>query len=174
MKHRSLKKGIYQPATHLAAVLFLLIIFVSVAYFYFVPGETSNSEQEDLLAELQTNRQRWEENRPPSYQYVVERGCFCAPPFTKPYVATEQRGDRSAAYPFYDPSEPGDSGPTPESPHWIDDIFEITEAALNDGAEVGVSYNARFGFPASVSISRPVPDGGQQFEVRDFEVLEYD
>ncbi len=174
MKHRSWRKSVYQSTSHFAVVLLLLILFISAAYFFFVPESSVPTEQDELMAELGANKELWEENRPSAFRYVVDRNCYCGPRYTKPYIATEQLGHRSAAYPSYDPLQSADLAAAPLDPDWIDDLFGVIADAILDSGLVEAAYDTRFGFPNKIIISYPVPDGGQQIYVRDFEVITYD
>lgn len=173
MKHRIWRKTAYQSTSLLAVVVLILILFVSVAYFFSIPDPASPPRQTELLAELDANRALWDENRPLAYRYVVDRNCFCEPLYTKPYVATEQLGHRRATYPIDEQPLSADLAATPQSPNWIDDFFGVIEEAIFDSGLVEVSYDARFGFPNKIIISYPTPDSGRQIYVRDFEVVEY-
>ena len=174
MKHRSWRKSVYQATSHFAVVLLLLILFISAAYFFFVPESSELTEQDAQMAELGVNRELWEENRPSEFRYVVDRNCYCGPRYTNPYIATEQLDRRSAAYPSYDPLQSADLTAEPLDPDWIDDLFGVVEAAIIDSGLVEAAYDTRFGFPSKIVISYPVPDGGKQIYVRDFEVITYD
>jgi hypothetical protein len=159
MTRRKPLAGIYQLTTFLALVLLLLILFISAAYFFLIPAPEKPSGQGDLLAELATNRSTWESERPASYRYVVDRDCYCGPAYVEAYVATEQRGSRSAAFTIEIETATGEFISAPPGPVWIDDLFDLIEQSIRDEKAVDVEYHEDLGFPVSI--------------VRDFEVLEY-
>ena len=172
VSHRPRQKSIYQTTTLLAVVLLLLILFISAAYILLLPAPDLLADKEQVLAEFQEHQEEWNDRRPVSYRYVVDRTCFCTPAALEPYVATEQRGFKTAAFAVPFASEEGflDS---PHYPLWIDDLFGLIEQSTLDGHSVLVEYDPRYGFPRAVDIRRDATDANDHYEVRDFEVLEY-
>ena len=172
VSHRPRQKSIYQTTTLLAVVLLLLILFVSAAYIFLLPAPDLLADQQQVLAEIQDHREGWNDRRPISYRYVVDRTCHCTPAALEPFVATEQRGLKTAAFPVPFASETGllDS---PPYPLWIDDLFELIEQSVLDGHEVLVEYDPRISFPKAVDIKRDAADANDHYEIRDFEILEY-
>ncbi|MGI9200248.1 MAG: hypothetical protein ACR2QL_04265 [Woeseiaceae bacterium] len=148
MKHRTVKKPGFQHSTLIAGVAFLLIFFVSGAYFYFLYQPGLSAEQEAALAELNTRRAEWETERPPAFRYEVERSCECPLDYTEPFAVVEYLDD-------------------PDNHSWIDEYFVTIEAAILEGGDVTVRYDPRFGFPNDFTI------GAEETFIRDFEVLEY-
>ena len=69
--------GIYQLTTFLALVLLLLILFISAAYFFYIPAPGEAAGKRDLLAELNDQRSAWSARRPAAYRDVVDRECYC-------------------------------------------------------------------------------------------------
>jgi hypothetical protein len=175
MTRRKPLAGIYQLTTFLALVLLLLILFISAAYFFLIPAPEKPSGQGDLLAELATNRSTWESERPASYRYVVDRDCYCGPAYVEAYVATEQRGSRSAAFTIEIETATGEFISAPPGPVWIDDLFDLIEQSIRDEKAVDVEYHEDLGFPVSIIThpEPPPPDSVYRVQVRDFEVLEY-
>lgn len=176
MSHRTYRKSVYQSSTHLAVVLLLLIIFVSVAYFFAISEPQNPPRQTKILDELQVNQKAWESRRPLSFRYIVDRTCSCLAEFVEPYVATEQRGYRTAEYRSYVQTRSGDVLTTPPRPVWIDDLFGLVEQAVSEDDIVKAAYNPRYGYPTLIDINRghKAGDANDRYEVRDFEVLEYD
>ena len=144
MKHRSERKTAYQPTSLIAGVVFLVILFVSVGYFFFLyqPGLSQN--QELALAELRERRAEWEDERPPAFRYEVGRSS----------------GDIELFIVVEDMDEPNNRA-------WIDEFFKLIEITMLAGEPVSVSYDARFGYPNDFTIANEVTI------VRDFEVLRY-
>ena len=157
MKHRDWRKARYQPTSLVAIVLLMLIIFVSVGYFFSIPEPGQSAHEQMLLMELHANKQAWEEKRPPAYRFVVQRSCDCPLEERQPFAVSED----------LDSMSPGKG--------WLDDLFVTIEAALGNSAQVAVSYDPRFNYPSSIRISYPdAPGEWLQTTVRDFEVLRYD
>ena len=172
MKTSSRPKSTYQATTLLAVVLLLLILFVSTAYIFLLPAPDPMANQNQVLAEIQEHREEWNNRRPPSYRYVVDRTCYCIPAAIEPFIATEQGGLKTAAFPVPLASETGflDS---PPYPLWIDDLFELIVQSAHDGDGVLIEYDPKYGFPRLVDIKRDAVDANDHYEIRDFEILEY-
>jgi len=170
-----MRRGTYQPTTFLAVVLLLLILFVSAAYFVFIPQPDSAQRSGAMLAELRTNQDTWENSRPVSYRYVVHRSCHCGPVDITPYIATEERGLKSAEFRTEVESGSGDFLSAPPQPVWVSDIFNtLIEAMESDaGPVIEVSYDERYGYPVLADIQYPQPDAYMRYEIRDFEILEH-
>lgn len=148
MKHRSWRKTGYQPTSLIAAVLLLLVVFVSVGYFFFLGDPPVSAEQDALLAKLQVRRSEWEEKRPPAFRYEVERECECPLDYTEPFNVVEYLDE-------------------PDNESWIDDSFDILIVAIQSGDTVNIVYDPRYSYPNDYSV------GDEQTYVRDFEVLRY-
>jgi len=172
MRTSSRPNSTYQTTTLLAVVLLLLILFVSTAYVFLLPAPDLFADQEQALVEIEERKKAWNDHRPVSYRYVVERTCYCAPAALEPFIATEQGGLKTAAFPVPFAAETGllDS---PPYPLWIDDLFELLEQSVLDGHEVFVEYDRRFSFPSTVDIKPNTPDANDRYEIRDFEILEH-
>lgn len=173
MNSRSPRKGTFQTTTHIAVVVFLLILFVSVAYFFQIPVEDQDAQQADSLAELHASRELWEASRPPAFRYVVARNCDCDEPFKAPYVATEQSGEKSVDFAGSVMSRLGNEISGPPEPVWIDDLFEIADAALRSNDLVELRFDILSGYPKIVAIrNQQSPIRGElHYEIRDFEIL---
>ena len=176
MPQQKWRKGVYQSTTHLAVALLLLIIFVSVGYFFTISESQLPQQQSEILDELQTNRDTWSSRRPLSFRYVVKRSCFCLEEHIEPYVATEDHGDKTAEFRSYVQTRTGDVLTSPPAPVWIEDLFGLVEQAASENDEIRVIYDPRFGYPSLVDINRgrQLEDANYRYEIRDFEVLEYD
>jgi len=170
-----MRSGIYQSTTHLAVALLLLILFVSAGYFFLIPAPERSPGPDAVLAEVERNRESWENNRPLSYRYVVRRSCFCEAIVESAYVATEQRGQKTAAFRVAVESGLGEFLDAPPSPVWIADIFgQLIEATgVNPSPVIDVRYDARYRYPASVNIQYAQRDIYVGYEIQDFEVLEH-
>lgn len=175
MTHRKPLVGIYQLTTFLALVLLLLILFISVAYFFFIPAPDTAAGQRDLLAELAEKRSTWEARRPTAFRYVVDRDCYCERSYIEPYIATEDQGNKSAAFNVEIESPSGEFVSTPPGAVWIDDLFDLVELSVREDKHVEVEYDKELGFPVLIVThpDPPPPDSVYRVEVRDFETLEY-
>lgn len=175
MTRRKPLAGIYQLTTFLALVLLLLILFISAAYFFMIPAPEKAAGDGDVLTEFAARRSAWESRRPASFRYVVDRDCYCSPAFVEPYVATEERGSKSAAFLIEIESATGEFISKPPDPVWIDDLFALIEQSVRDDMVVEIEYDKDLGFPVSILV-RPdptPPDSVYRIEVRDFEIIEY-
>lgn len=148
MKHRSERKSDYQPTSLIAGALLLLILFICVAYFFFLYQPGLSPAQEAALSELHERRTEWEDERPLAFRYEVERRCECPLEYTEPFTVVE----------YLDESD---------NRAWIDGFFASIEASMLAGDLVSVSYDARFGYPNDFTIAN------EDTFVRDFEVLRY-
>lgn len=175
MTRRKPLAGIYQLTTFLALVLLLLILFISAAYFFVIPSPEEAPGHGDAVAEVTAKRSTWAAQRPASFRYVVDRDCYCDPAFVEPYVATEERGSKSAAFVIEIESASGDFISSPPDPVWIDNLFDLIERSLLDEMVVEVEYDKDLGHPVSILVhpDPPPPDSVYRVEVRDFEIIEY-
>ena len=157
MKHRAWRKTAYQSTALVAVVLIVVIIYISAPYFTTVPVPEFSDEQELLLAELYAKKQRWEESRPASFRYVVERKCACPAEHMQPFPVVEDLDARNIRV------------------SWIDDFFIDIEKAILDSAQVTVTYDALYSFPVAISISYldGAEDSWQEIYVRDFDIIRY-
>jgi len=149
MKHRAPRKPGFQPTSLIAGVLLLLVVFVSVAYFFFLASSGLSPEQENVLTHLNDRRDEWRARRPPAFRYEIERECECPLDYIEPFTVIEYRDD-------------------PENQAWIDDYFERIEEAIRGGSNVTVRHDPRFSYPNDFRIA------DEQTYIRDFEVLEYE
>lgn len=149
MKHRSGRKPGFQPTALIAGALLLLFVFVSAGYFFFLSEPGLSAAQQQMLLQLQTRRDEWQQKRPPAFRYEIERDCACPLDYIEPFTVVEYRDDA-------------------DNQAWIDDYFARLEAAIVAGNEVGIRYDPRFSYPNDFHIA------DEQTFIRDFEVLEYD
>ena len=147
----------YQSSALVAAVLLVVIIFVTAPYFTTIPQAEFSEQQELLLAELYAKKQRWEESRPVSFRYVVERKCACPIEHTKPFPVVEDLAAKNLRV------------------SWIDDFFIAIEDAILDSAHVAITYDALYSFPVAIVISYPdgPEDSWREIYVRDFDIIRY-
>ncbi len=169
-----MRGGVYHSTTLIAVALLLLILFVSVGYFFLIPIQENTTEPTAAIGELEQNRDSWARERPLSFRYVVQRTCYCSREHVTPYVVTDRQGQRSAAFIASVESASGEFLDAPSDPIWISDIFNLTAEAIesNDGAVIEVSFDRRFGYPQNVIINGRQPDSNMRYEIRDFEVIE--
>ena len=144
MKHRSGRTTGFQSTSLITGALLLLILFVSVGYFFFLHQPGLSPDQQSALAELHERRAEWEDERPPAFRYEVDRPAD----YVKPFTVVEDL-DR------------------PENRAWLDEFFALIEKTMLAGEPVSVSYDARFGYPSDFTIAN------EDTIVRDFEVIRY-
>jgi hypothetical protein len=174
MQHRPWRNSPYQLTTLIAVALLLLILFVSGGYFLMLPDSATIDRRDTLLSSFNNNLAYWESRRPIEFEYIVERACFCAPDYIRPYRVRERSEYRDTSFVVLIDIEPTDIGSPPE-PVTIDGLFALLADAITAADEVSVIYDPAFGFPTSVTIdwSTGQADEEQRFLVRDFQVIEY-
>ncbi len=168
-------KGVYQSTTYVAVALLLLILFVSVGFFFLIPQPEPSLENSAMLTEMTRQQETWKSNKPLSFRYVVRRSCFCGPEASTPYIATEERGHKTAEYRVEIEFGAGEFLKSPHNPVWISDIYsELTDAlASDDDPMIEASYDSQLGYPVSVNIRYPMPDAYVRYDIQDFEILEH-
>lgn len=173
--HKVSRKGVDQITTLLAVVVLLLIVFVLVAYFFVLPGQDHLTDQKPMLSELELNLEKWQNQQPPSFRYVIHRSCSCPRTTVEPYAVTEERGNKTASFNVAIESETGEFLDSPPDPVWIDDLYGLIEQSIHAEEDIRVEYDASYGFPKLVDISRgrDPESSTDHYEVWDFEVLEY-
>jgi hypothetical protein len=149
MKHRTWRKSGFQSTSLIAGALLLLVVFVSVAYFFLLADSGPSPRQQEMLAQLQERRDEWVSKRPPAFRYEIERECDCPLSYVEPFTVVEYLDD-------------------PDNQAWIDQYFERLAAAILGGSDVAIGYDPRFSFPNDFHIAE------EQTYIRDFEVLEYE
>ena len=56
-------EGKYQVTSHAAAIIVVLIIFVSVSYYFFLARPDEQAQRIDAMASLDAAKARWRESR---------------------------------------------------------------------------------------------------------------
>ena len=165
------KKPVFQVTTLLAGVMLLMILFITVGYFFTLPVTVSGPVAKMSESELQWAR--WQELRPTRYEYIVERGCFCTPAYREPYVVRVDRNLRTFSYSRkledLNPNLPA----KPPNPLSIKDIFVLLVRAETDAATLSVLYNSEFSYPETIRIdwNQSQTDEEQYFVIRDFRTV---
>lgn len=176
MQHRPWKKTGFQPTTLIAVVVLVVILFIYVGYFFVIPNLDAVHKQDQILADLQMNEERWQANRPFSFQYVIERDCVCTEAYKEPYLAIHVGESLTLRYvALLDTDGPPGSG-VPPDPVNVDDLFDAAAEIVKGPGDIEVTFDPRFGYPSTLEIDRPGKVGGGDvtISVRDFEVIEYD
>ena len=170
MQHRPWKTTRFQTTTLIAVVVLLVIFFVSVAFFFVLPDLEAEQQREQVIAAVATNRLKWQESSPASYYYVVERSCFCAEEYRRPYAVAIDSGEVRAAFVDDRYRE------APPDVVRIEKLFAIAEQTAVAPNRVEVRFEPRFGYPVRVEIDdgTGTPAGTESYVIRDFEVISYD
>lgn len=158
--------GNYQLTSHIAVVLVVLVVFLSVGYFFFLGRPHEQALHIDMTDHLVSSKALWQKRRPASYRYVVDRACNCPDEDDRAYTVTVTNGRPSAHFPIPVESSTGTLITEPPRPLWLDDVFEVVEKALRAGGDIEVRYDPSWGFPRSVIVGP-----AEQYEIRDFEVI---
>ena len=159
-------QGKYQVTSHIAVILMVLILFVSVGYFFYLARPDEEAQRLQLAAELEDARILWRVRKPAAYQYVVDRVCECPAEDAAPYTVYVSGNNRRAEFAIPVELTSGEQVMTPPRPVWINDLFELAERAIRSNVEVTVRYNSGFGYPRQLEI------GDDGYEIRDFEVVD--
>lgn len=170
---RSLKPHHVPSTTLLAGVALLLILFVTTAWFFVLP-ETGRSPEMLALGERnEAMLAEWSARRPGEYRYVVERNCDCSSDYTRPYSVSYVGGIHTVGW-FRSMREESGLAAPPDAV-LVEDLFALIRRASAEADALEVSYSARFAHPTRVVIdwSAEAADDEQRFDVRDFEVLQY-
>ena len=161
MQHRPWKKPKFQPTVLIAVVVMLLILFSLVGYFFMLPELERAQRAEQLLADVELQQAQWRATKPRGYRYVVDRECYCPGEDTSPSTVTvvsDVLVDASDAYVIT-----------------VDEMFRIIADAASAANHIEVVFDARFGYPAQVTIDDLA--GGRAsieiYRIRDFEVTDY-
>jgi len=164
-----------QTTTLIAVAFLLLILFVSVGSLTLLPEAEEPLQDPDLVNELLQKLRAWEETRPLSFRYRVQRRCDCPKEDMAEFVATEERGRKMSAFVVSVESDSGEFLSAPPNPVWIGDIFdELVKAVEEDSRPlIEVSYDDRYHFPVAVNIQYTSAADSVLYEIRDFEILEY-
>ena len=173
-RSRKPKYGLY-ITTPIAAVILLLIVFVSLGYFFLetIPGLPPDNSQ--VLREMENSRAIWQARRPGSFRYVVDRDCDCASESKRPYVVSETGGQQQAVFPVPVESDDGRQLHAPNDPIWIDDTFALISSADIQNQAVSARFHPELGFPVEIIIRQKpyTADTIATYEIRDFEILGY-
>lgn len=131
----------------------------------------------DESVRLEANRARWERTGLESYQYDLEKWCFCLPGLHPARIIV--RDDTVAA--VLDPAT-GEPLPAPQSDGTalekhpdeyprIEELFEVVERAIQkEYASLNVQYNERRGYPERIEmeISEDAVDDRLRYLVKSF------
>jgi len=157
--------GKYQVTSHVAAILLVLIIFVSVSYYFFLARPDEQAARLEAGDAFSAAQSLWETRRPAEYRYVVDRSCNCPEEDSRAYTIIVRNGQSSAEFAIPVESSAGILVTSPPRPVVIDDVFDVIERAQRSGMLIEVRYDSDFGFPESVVLS-----ADDRYEIRDFEI----
>lgn len=140
-----------------------------LAQYGFVLAACSPTEPEiSQLAELRGHQERWQEQQPTNYEYVLQRVCECEPSESGPLRITVREGQiRSAVNAQTDEVVAVDA----EQVKSIEDLFVLLEEALPIAYRVTAEYDATLGYPTSIFIDfqRDMVDEEMSFTVRELQ-----
>jgi hypothetical protein len=151
-----------------AATLLLLIIWASAIplFHWFADGDAP-----DLYAE---RRAQWQSLGVDSYEFTVQKNCFCGPPANIPvrFIVRDSLGIAA-----YDVNTGGrlaadDAEGVPDS---VAGLFEVVQAAhTSQAASVAVVYDEAWGFQQNIQIDQDAHtvDDEVSYVVTNFRVLD--
>lgn len=131
----------------IAGVLAAVLVAGSASAPMAAHAQSEPSDGVDPAGDFAAAWERWDENRPESYQVTVTQSCYCLIEVVTPRTVTVVGEEVTDV----DPPIPDDIGFEIEV-LTIDVLFGILERALADADEVVVSYDEQYGFPESISI----------------------
>ena len=159
-------------------ILYSIVAVLAVGLGYFglsvISSERSDQSAalETMLAEIRRHQQTWESRRPDRFRYVVEHTSGYGPSPRKIVVTVD--GD-SRTYRFRETDNLWLDA-IPDSPIFIEDIFEHAESALTSSVEdtprIRIEIDDQYGFPVFAQIGWDCSDCGDQFTISDFAVIE--
>lgn len=134
---------------------------------------------DDLGSDLAENREKWDMNRPAQYTYTFRRSCFCPDAYMGPFlVAASADSVLSARRVEIHP----ETGLPPDTLIVDQGLQELSVARAFDGVEAllqednereSVTFDPKFGFPASVSADNPrLQDAYWGISISDFRPLD--
>ena len=99
---------------------------------------------------FQKNLMLWSEKKSSSYEYTLERQCFCPIEYRRPIRITVEDNEVIGAN-FFDENEV--STELFNELETIDDWFIIISDAINRHADqISIKYNAKYGYPEMLDI----------------------
>lgn len=171
MKASVKSKPAFQTATLFAGVVLLMIVFVSVGYFFTIVD--APPPEDPAAIDVATREAQWVQNQPARYRFTVERECYCPPEYRKPFTVTVENGLRSFSYSrTFEQSTTG-ATPAPPEPVAVDDLFRLLHNAARYADSLSVSFHSEFGYPEIIRVdwSDHRADDEQAFIIRDFQAL---
>lgn len=123
----------------------------------------------DPSSDLDDARARWRSAEPVSYEFTMERLCFCPREITSPVIVQVKAGVVESRR-YADTGAPVDARFTTEFPS-IDGVFAIVDAAIARSADkIDAAYDPTRGFPTRIDIDYVTNaiDDELRVRVRDF------
>lgn len=113
---------------------------------------TPYSPYEDMRVELRANRDKWSTSGfGGSYQFEMQRLCFCLPEFTQP-VQIKVRDFQFESLNYVTSGEALDVGQV-EQYLTVESLFDYIDTSFDKNvADVSVTYHPTFGYPTSVVV----------------------
>lgn len=152
------------------AIAVLVVVGIAGGWILLATNKNADAGIAAKVLAIEEKQQYWEEHRPKSFRYILQRQCFCGSELNKPYLVVEQGEWRTAEY--VGPYEIGGSGRRPSKPVWLDDLFVIASAAVQDSINVKMSFNNELGFPDMIHIDPGCMDCDDLYYVSNFEIIE--
>lgn len=111
--------------------------------------DMSLSGRRAMEKELDGHLKRWTSHRPDDYDYKINKICFCEYPVLYPVTVEVRNGERRRAI-SDDEQVVGEDVPLLS----VEDMFELTRAAIQSSSRVVIYYDQTYGFPNRVSIGK--------------------
>jgi hypothetical protein len=137
------------PGTIAARVNTMRATFTCFAVVLATLAACSPSAQEQDLAEA---REQWSRRRARSYEFTWQQDCFCEVEWGRPIrISVDGSGQITSA--AYVDDRQAVAEPVRNFLATVDGVFDQIEDAIDeDASEIDVSYDATWGYPASVFV----------------------
>jgi len=123
------------------------VVALSVA----ITGCGTTGPNADLLSQIEQNRSLWQQLGPASYQYGVQRLCFCGPDAIGPVRVTVQNGTVTSRV-YTDSNDPVATNLEELFPD-VEGLFDVLiDAVERDAADISVTWDSTTGLPSEFFI----------------------
>ncbi len=123
---------------------------------------------------LQSNREKWDSQAVSHYRFKLSIGCFCPYQGIMPLTIEVKDGQIVSLTDVNGQPVGEEFRANFEEAATVERLFAVVEEAASGGAdEIQVEYDAKYGFPSSISIDyiKEAMDDEISYHVLDFEVL---
>ena len=166
--------GLLESTAHLAVVVLLLALFLTIGYFFFVADYEVAPDRQGPLRKVDESRAAWEATKPAEFAYVIRRSCFCPSRITQPFQVTESSGILRATVSGGPPSDSASDLLALPDTLSIDSLFDLLANAVREADRIEVAYDETFGYPAEIHIDWSIQsvDDEDRYRIEQFTIIE--